>query len=224
MFKDIPIKTVAPIIIVTWILSLISALAITSTGVLGRGPAGPAGATGATGAEGPAGAQGATGAQGPAGPQGETGATGTTGATGPQGPAGITVVKSYSNDSVTLISTLTTIQNFGNVTITAPANGTIYLIATATAYLYGNQTRLDFGIGNRTDIIQRNLCYTSVGWYEATMPYSTDYVDMSLTTQCIVQVYQGITYTFYATVQRSSSGTASINLLHENLVAVFYAT
>jgi len=116
--EKIPMKIVVPIIVITWILSLVSALAIASTGVIGQGPegpqgeqgpagpagpagpqgeqgeAGPAGATGPAGSIGPAGPQGAkgdkgdTGDTGPAGPQGEKGDKGDTGDTGPQGPIG----------------------------------------------------------------------------------------------------------------------------------------
>jgi hypothetical protein len=86
-------KIVVPIIVVTWILSLISALAITNSGILGvstgpQGPQGPKGETGATGATGPKGETGATGSQGPAGSAGPTGATGAKGDTGATGAAG----------------------------------------------------------------------------------------------------------------------------------------
>jgi hypothetical protein len=80
--EKIPMKIVVPIIVVTWILSLISALAIASTGVIGQGPEGPAGADGAAGPQGPA------GSAGPAGPTGATGQAGPAGATGAIGPQG----------------------------------------------------------------------------------------------------------------------------------------
>jgi len=80
LFKQIPMKIVVPIIVITWILSIISALAIASSGVMSLGATGPAGATGETG---PA------GAAGPAGPKGDAGAAGSAGATGPAGPQGV---------------------------------------------------------------------------------------------------------------------------------------
>ena len=80
--EKFPMKIIVPIIIVTWILSLVSALAIASTGVIGQGPQGEQGEQGAAGPAGP------QGAQGPAGPAGSTGPTGSTGPAGSAGPAG----------------------------------------------------------------------------------------------------------------------------------------
>ena len=90
MFKQVPMKIVVPIIVITWVLALISALAITTSGVMSigatgatgaKGDTGPAGAAGSQGSKGDAGAAGATGATGPAG-------SGSAGPAGPQGTAG----------------------------------------------------------------------------------------------------------------------------------------
>ena len=87
LFKQVPMKIVVPIIVITWILSIISALAIATSGVMSIG------ATGATGAKGDTGPAGAAGSQGPKGDAGAAGAAGTTGpagsgSAGPAGPAG----------------------------------------------------------------------------------------------------------------------------------------
>jgi len=80
-------KIVVPIIVITWILSIVSALAIASSGLMSLGATGPQGPKGDTGATGPV---GPTGTAGPAGPAGATGpaGSGSTGPAGPQGPAG----------------------------------------------------------------------------------------------------------------------------------------
>ena len=123
MFKEkVPMKIVVPIIVVTWILSLISALAIVcavpslvggSPGPQGEeGPAGPAGPQGEQGEKGDTGSQGIQGIQGEKGDKGDKGDQGEPGPSGPLevvaaggiGSTG-TVITGYNIASVTWSAT-----------------------------------------------------------------------------------------------------------------------
>ncbi|HCW06269.1 MAG TPA: hypothetical protein DGG95_02770, partial [Cytophagales bacterium] len=117
------------------------------TGATGTvGPQGPKGDTGATGATGVTGATGPAGSQGP---KGETGAIGATGLQGIQGPPGTTVVNSSIIDYAALdINSNGSIAiPIGNVTITAPANGTV-IVTLNVGYVdmyYNNSCALYLG-------------------------------------------------------------------------------
>jgi hypothetical protein len=181
-----------------------------------KGPQGDTGATGATGATGP---------QGPKGDKGDTGATGATGATGPQGPPGVTAIWSNYTYPYSSMATLsTTPQSVCQVKVTAPANGAVHLLVTANAHTFsydgGDQTYVQFGLGNRSD--QANLyMLTYVGTY---MVSAADmYNRRSLTAQAVVNVTQGTTYDFYAVADEFYS-TTTTRVSDVYLTAVFYAT
>lgn len=167
--EKIPLKIVVPIIVVTWILSLISALAIFYTGVL----------TGPQGAQGPQGEQGLQGVQGLQGP------------IGPQGPAGVTIAKYNNIGSVSGITT--TPLNLGNITLSVPSNGYILLIATATVWTFGDATRCWFGLGTTSGSV--DLHRTGVGVIDGTGTQRRCFSAVSI---AIVSVTSG-SHTFYAT-------------------------
>ena len=148
--------------------------------------------------------QGATGPTGSAGP---TGATGPVGATGPQGPPGATV-NSYTN--IGYIANLNYAgNNLGGVTITAPANGIVHVTLTGYAQMYNNNTCL-IGIGSNiglTDLDVMDVGVSTAG--------STDQQTMySMTSQAVVPVTAGNTYTFYATAYRWGFDDAAIMSLN----------
>jgi len=184
VFKEVPIKIVVPIIVITWILSLISALAIVSTGMMGQGPAGPQG------------------------PQGEAGPAG---ATGPQGPPGISTFN-YSLGSGSITTSYTSL---GNVAITAPTNGVVHILLTGDVYTDGNEAVI-IGIANTTNSV--NLGSTYVGH-----PFgsTSESLRLSFTTQAIVNVVAGNTYTFYINA-RMNIGTGPVGTGSIKISAVLY--
>ena len=190
-----------------------------------KGDTGATGATGATGPTGPAGATGATGATGPAGPQGPSGATGTTGATGSQGPQGIqgppgaTIVR-YNQTSFGYNLDDSAI-GWIVVSLTAPANGVIHLIATANCEINGNHTILQFGLGNNSTTT--NIRNVYVGLVD-NLASSSSFTEWGPTAQATVNATSGITYQFYALAYRWSGSTDRIHIYNMDLTAIFYAT
>jgi hypothetical protein len=196
--------------------SFISTLIVTLTPIA-KGPKGDQGDQGLQGPKGDTGATGATGATGPAGATGATGATGLQGPQGVQGPPGITVVNSSTINSINV----TYATPIGNVSLTAPVNGTI-IITLNVGYVdmyYNNSCVLYLGTsagGNDLDICahgSRNLGLT----------YERVYFDM--TAQAAMKVTAGNKYTFYATASRYFSNDYSLMALNNiHLIAAFSAT
>jgi hypothetical protein len=167
------------------------------------GPTGPMGATGDTGATGqtgtlgPTGLTGAPGATGATGPMGATGAKGDIGAIGPQGPPGATVTNytnignggdlSYSGNDL------------GDVSITAPANGTVRVLLTGYAQIYNNNSCL-FGIGSSPKATDLDVLNVGTPTFGST----SEQTMFSMTSQAEIQVTAGNTYTFYASAVRWS--------------------
>jgi len=217
-----------------------SAISVGASMMLAAGPEGPEGPQGDTGPQGPAGPQGPQGetgdtgprgAAGPAGPTGPTGATGATGATGPegpqgiqgeqgiQGPPGVTAVNSSSLTSVVLDYYPS--MDLGNVTLTAPANGTVQVILTAQA-------------SARNDSATMWLTSNATGYNGRTQegPYvngalAGEYFYCSLTTQGVYTVTEGNTYYFEARAWRQNNvndDQCYVYLSYIRITAVFYAT
>ena len=214
----IPKVTLIILLIITIVVAgVVSAVVSTELAIGPQGPKGDKGDTGAAGATGATGAIGATGSTGSAGAAGVAGATGATGPQGIQGPPGITVINSTKIDSV-LVTYATAI---GNVTLTAPANGTI-IITLNVGYvdMYNNNSCvLYLGTspgGNNLDICAHGSRNPSS---------TTELVYFDMTAQATYKVTAGNEYTFYATTTRYFGGDNAIMSLNNiNLIAAFSAT
>jgi hypothetical protein len=272
LFKQVPMKIVVPIIVITWILSLVSALAIASSGLMSLGAIGPKGDTGDTGATGPAGLQGPkgdTGATGSAGSTGPAGSAGATGAAGPPGAAGAngatwwngTVVPASSLGSngdfylnlansdvynkvsgawtkvanikgaagATVISSgyLTSglldysSTDLGNVTLTAPAAGTVHVVITASlisrndsAYMWLSSNATGYSGSVRAGASINGVAANEYGYY-------------SLTAQGVYTVAANNHYYFKAYAYRQSNindAQCYEYLSNVYITAIFYAT
>jgi len=229
-------KIVVPIIVITWILSIVSALAIASSGLMSlgaTGPQGPKGDTGATGAAGPTGPAGpagpagstgpaGSGSAGPAGPQGPAGPAGAAGAIGPQGPAGpagVAIINTTTVTGPTVVQALGAQKSVCNVTITAPVAGTVHVILTGWAYMYNNDSCV-FGIGLSQDSYSTRF---SVGGGTGGAP--GDYiVRSSLTVQYLYNMTAGQKQTFYATPVKDYGYTGAMYIRDVVLTAMFYPT
>ena len=183
------------------------------------GPTGPKGDTGDTGPQGPEGPQGPQGATGPTGPQGPQGIQGPVGSQGPPGSGIIYYNSSYAySEYVELTNSM---QNVCNITLIAPADGTIHLVATGFGACVGNQSGFTFGLGDTA---------TSYDYLSASGPYDT-YLSSSTTpliyspatVQGTYNVLSGITYTFYV-ISHSWFNPSTPTKLHSVFVtAMFYA-
>ena len=198
-----------------------------------EGPEGPEGATGSQGPQGETGDTGPAGATGPAGPAGATGATGEkgdkgdTGDTGPQGaqgeqgiqgPPGVTVVDTMYDNGFSGING--SWLEIGNVTITAPANGSIHVTLTGYAQLRNNVT-VYLGIGTTPTDNPEIFTRTGVELGGS----GTEDLRGSMAVQWVYNATAGNTYAFYAvTSQYPSSDTGPKTLYHCYMTAVFYAT
>jgi Collagen triple helix repeat (20 copies) len=214
----IPKATLIIVLIITIVVAgVVSAVVSTQLAIGPRGPKGDKGDTGAAGATGATGAIGATGSTGSAGTQGIAGATGATGQQGIQGPPGITVVNSTKIDSV-LVNYTTAI---GNVTITAPASGTV-IITLDVGYvdMYNNNSCVLY-LGTSPSGNDLDICA-----HGSRNPGSTSeqvYFDMAA--QATYNVTANNKYTFYATATRYFGGDNAIMSLNNiNLIAAFSAT
>ena len=189
------------------------------------GPQGPQGETGdtgpagATGPAGPAGATGATGAKGDKGDTGDTGPQGPQGEQGIQGPPGVTAVNSSSLAEVILDYYPS--LGLGNVTLTAPANGAVHVMLTATA-MVNNDSATMWLYANATG-------YN--GWTQegpaVNSALASDMFYCSLTTQGVYTVTEGNTYYFEARAWRQSNPSDDqcfVYLYDIFMTAVFYAT
>lgn len=182
-----------------------------------EGPEGPQGEQGPQGLQGEQGEAGETGATGPTGPAGADGADGADGAVGPQGPPGVTVVNSTyigSSGNVTY-----GYMELGDVTITAPADGTVHLLLTGNVYFDTDDNTAYLGIG--TSPTSLGIGYAYAGFW--TGP-GTSEPRLSMTTQAVYDVTEGSTYTFYAVADRGRNDDQYIRFTNVRLTAVFYAT
>lgn len=217
-----------------------SAISIGASTMLAAGPQGPEGPQGEQGPEGPQGEQGETGATGPAGSTGPAGPTGARGAEGPQGeqgeqgiqgeqgpqgiqgiqgPPGVTVVNSSSLTGGVLDYSPS--MDLGNVTLTAPVNGTVQVILTARATA-------------RNDSASMWLTSNASGYngYAREGPavnsaLASDIIYCSLTTQGVYTVTEGNTYYFEARAWRQNNPNDDecyVYLYEIRITAVFYAT
>jgi hypothetical protein len=191
-----------------------------------QGPQGLQGEQGETGATGAAGPQGETGSAGPkgdkgdTGPQGEQGIQGETGLQGPQGeqgPPGITVFN-YT-DIEDAFNVTYAAMGIGNVSITAPVNGTVHLLLTGNVYMRNNNT-VRLGLG--TSSSSMDLHYGYAGIFNGGS--GDEIVRYSLTSQAVVDVVEGETNTFYASALRWHDDSQQIYIGQIKLTAVFYAT
>lgn len=213
MFKDVPMKIVVPIIVVTWVLSLISAVAIVYTlPGLFRGDTGPQGPKGDAGSQGPQGIQGIQGIQG---------LQGTAGATGPQGPAGATIVRyndTHAQDSLTLTVTEPPLT-YANVSLTAPADGYVWISVSAQAATWGDGSWVYLGlyVDGSEDPLVREWAGTTGGTGTA-----TTYRPMTL--QAVVPVTAQTSYSFEAKSRGGGVYTTTPQLWNIYMTAVFYQT
>jgi len=201
----------------------IGASAVVSAGVTMQLVAAPVGDVGPKGDTGATGATGATGPAGPTGPTGTTGATGATGATGPQGiqgPPGVTLFRYNQSSSGSNIEGSTVKYVF--ITLTAPAKGVVHLIANGNFEINGNNTLLQFGLGNSTAVTNIRNVYVGMVDNAATSRFS----EWSATAQATVNVTSGTTYQFYALAYRWSGSTSTdpVYVYYLDLTAAFYAT
>lgn len=183
-------------------------------------------AEGTTGLQGPKGDTGATGAQGISGPKGDTGATGPagpagqTGAVGPQGIPGSGFL--YYNSSYTYPGSAqlsSSLKNVCSLRITAPANGSIHLLATAMGRSYGNYSGFSFGLGD-------SLAYDylvaagPMDTYLSTTPNSPVY--SSATIQGVYNVIAGQTYTYLVLSHAWGAPLTPTELSNVYISATFY--
>lgn len=216
-------KLIAGIIVAILVSSAISVVVSTQLAVGPQGSKGEKGDTGPRGLQGEQGAAGTTGpagATGPAGSTGATGATGTTGATGatgPQGPPGITP-SNYSD--IGYVNNVTTDEmNFGSVSLTAPANGSVHIMLTGFATIRANQScYIDLGTTPTGYDLNTVIVGVASGGSE------TEQLYCGFAVQAVVPVTVGNEYTFYANGQRRSGDSATINLDGVYLTAIFLAT
>jgi hypothetical protein len=110
-------------------------------------------------------------------------------------------------------------MELGDVTITAPADGTVHLLLTGIVYFTTDDNTVFLGIG--TSPTSYGLGYAYAGFW--TGP-GTNMVRFSMTAQAVYDVTQGNTYTFYATARRNINDAQTISFYSVRLTAVFYAT
>ena len=154
--------------------------------------------------------KGATGAQGD---------QGATGATGPQGKPGITTVNSSSLSGGSI--PYSPAKNLGNVTLTAPANGTIQVIITAQLIIRNDSCTMWLN-SNGTGYSGSTQTGTYVNGATA-----NEYSYYSLTTQGVYTVTAGNTYYFNAQASRSfnvNDAQAYALLADIHITAFFSAT
>jgi hypothetical protein len=151
------------------------------------------------------------------------------GATGQPGPAGPTLIK-FSTQSYQDLST--SYSKICTVTLTAPANGFVHVIATAYYYGNGNNTIVYMGINNAVSGNSPNSTTTITAGIQNSYPYGgsnyarLNYTNIqqygSISSQWIADVKEGVTYTFYVSAYKDSYGTATTTLYNTYLVAEFF--
>ena len=199
-----------------------SAIAVGASTMLAVGPQGPQGEQGETGPQGPkgdtgdtgdTGATGATGATGETGPKGDTGDTGPQ---GPQGPAGATVV-GYNDTHTTLDIVLTTSEEtVANVSLTAPANGSVLVSVSSWVVVYGDDSYVYLGVGVDDE---SDVYYTWAGTSTGT---GTQNVWYPMNAQAVFPVIEGTTYNFTTTSYYGGNNGATMGGIY--MTAVFYQT
>jgi len=190
------------------LIAIIASVAVSSLVAQQLAPIGPQGPAG------PQGVQGSMGEQGPQGEQGLPGVQGPQGLMGPQGPSGLTAIAFNDIGSVSDIPT--TPLNLGSVTLNAPADGYVFLIATATVVTFGDDTTCVFGLGTTAGATDLHL--TRVGVLDGSGSQRREF---SATSTAVVPVTAG-SHTFYATAYRPSVFSSySVNLGEVYLTAVF---
>ena len=222
-----------------------------ATGATGsQGPQGGTGATGSSGTTGAAGTNGASWLSGTGAPNANLGVNndyyldtsnsdiynkisgawtkvsnirGTTGLTGAKGDVGATGVQGRPGATVNSFTNIGYVSNLnfggnniGSITITAPTNGVVHVTLTGYVQMYNNNTCL-FAIGSAPMDIDLDLMYVGV-----TTPSATSQQTMySMSSQAVVSVTAGTTYTFYATAYRGSDDTATMTLNSVKMTAEF---
>jgi TRAP-type mannitol/chloroaromatic compound transport system substrate-binding protein len=109
-------------------------------------------------------------------------------------------------------------MELGDVTITAPADGTVHLSITGYVYMRNNITAF-LGIGTAPNSM--NLGSTYAGFWTGS---GDDQVRLSMSAQGVFDVTQGNTYTFYAIARRNKNDAQNLYFVGVRLTAVFYAT
>lgn len=220
-----------------------SAIAVGASTMLAAGPAGPEGPQGPqgeqgeqgeTGATGATGAQGATGPAGPTGAKGDKGDTGDTGDTGPkgdtgdtglqgpqgeigpQGPAGATIVGYNDTHAIPDIALTTSAETVANVSLTAPANGSVVVSVSAWVVVYGDDSYVYLGVGEEDEA---DVYYTWAGTSTGTGTQSVWY---PMNAQAVFPVIEGTTYNFTATSYYGGNNLATMGGIY--MTAVFYET
>lgn len=209
------------LIITILVATAVSSVVSTQFAVGPQGLKGDKGDTGATGPTGPQGPKGDTGASGPAGSTGATGATGATGPQGIQGPPGTTIVNS---SSILYIDATVNPTPITNVTITAPANGVVFLTLSIgyVQMYYNNSCGLYLG----TSPTSPNWNNLDISYHGTTITGPTnEWVFFDMSGQAAYPVTSGNKYTFYATALRYvGSDDSPMYLGSIRLIATFLAT
>jgi hypothetical protein len=179
-----------------------------------EGPQGPQGEQGLVGPEGPAGPQGEQGLQGPQGIQGEPGPQGEQGVQGPPGPTGLTDAKmpfGFMNDIA-----ITETGQSHEVTISAPTNGFVLLMFTATVTIFGDFTACTIGWGTSSGAT--DIHSTFVGILDGA---GTQRRSLSATSTALVPVTAG-NHTFYTSYAKSTYWNMyQIDLIDMRAFAIF---
>jgi hypothetical protein len=205
-----------------------STIAVGASTMLAVGPQGPKGEQDDTrpqGVAGPAGATGATGLNGLTGPKGDKGDTGDTGPQGPQGeqgiqgPPGVTLVNSSSLTSAVLDYSPSTF--LGIVQLTAPVNGTVQVILTASAYARNDSATMW--------LVSDASGYSGYAQEGSSVAgaLASETLYCSLTTQGVYTVTEGNMYYFDALASRQlnqNDDQCYVYLFDIRITAVFYAT
>jgi hypothetical protein len=105
-----------------------------------------------------------------------------------------------------------------SVTITAPANGFVHLLATGAAHFSSDGAFVWYGLGTTSG--GYNLAKTLAG--DGLAGTKTTYWYDSMTVQAVASVASGYTFTCYATIYKQ--GTPNVELTDAYLSAIFYAT
>jgi hypothetical protein len=112
-------------------------------------------------------------------------------------------------------------MDLGNVSITAPANGTVHLVLNGYAYMNKNNNTARLGLGSSPNSF-------GLGSHLAGVAYAgpvTERGYYSMTVQAVYNVTEGNTYTFYATAWRGTHNDWTyISLIDVRLTATFLAT
>ena len=170
----------------------------------------------AVGPQGSQGEKGDTGPQGPKGDTGDTGPQGLQGIQGIQGPAGATVVGYNDTHAIPDVVLTTSAQPVANVSVTAPANGSVLVSVSAWVVVNGDDSYVYLGVNvdNAPDVY-----YTWAGTNTGT---GTQNVWYPMSAQAVFPVIEGTTYNFTASSYYGGSQSASMGGIY--MTTVFYQT